>query len=218
MADKLDYKKTNPELYNPKGEPSLIKVPPMQFIAIEGQGDPNGEAFTQAVEVLYGLSYAIKMSPKKGRTPENYFEYVVPPLEGLWWLISEGNQTESSYQTSGRDHWRWEAMIRQPEFVVPAVFNWACGEVVKKNKAFIPSTAQLRLFDEGLCVQIMHTGPYKDEPVSLQKITDFMIGNNLTSRIPEGARHHEIYLSDPRKAEPAKMRTILRNPVRHKDE
>lgn len=207
MADKLDYKKEYKDLYMPKRKPVLIEVPSMTFIMIDGQGDPNGEAYQSAVQALYALSYTIKMSKKGEKELEGYFEYVVPPLEGLWWISS------GSFSLNERDNWLWTSMIRQPEFVNQEVFEWALEESKKKKPLVDLSHARLESFTEGLCAQMMHIGPYSQEPVSVQELHAFMEKNKLVNETGSERKHHEIYLSDPRRTAPEKLKTVLRLPV-----
>ncbi len=207
---KLDYKTAYKELYAPKTTPSVIDVGPMTFIMADGRGNPNDEEgeFQRAVELLYALTYTIKMSPKSGNSPEGYFEYVVPPLEGLWWM---DDPEHADFQD--KDKYCWTAMIRQPEFVTQQVYEWAAAEVSRKKK-LDTDIARLELFTEGLCVQCMHIGPYSDEPATIEKMEAYMAQNGLVRDLSDTRKHHEIYLGDPRKTEPSKMRTILRYPVR----
>ena len=207
---KLDYKTAYKELYAPKTTPSVIDVGPMTFIMADGRGNPNDEEgeFQRAVELLYALTYTIKMSPKSGNSPEGYFEYVVPPLEGLWWM---DDPEHADFQD--KDKYCWTAMIRQLEFVTQQVYEWAAAEVSRKKK-LDTDIARLELFTEGLCVQCMHIGPYSDEPATIEKMEAYMAQNGLVRDLSDTRKHHEIYLGDPRKTEPSKMRTILRYPVR----
>jgi len=214
--EKFDFKKQYKELYAPKNEPSIITVPLMTFIMIDGKGNPNdseGE-YHPAVELLYSLSYTIKMSIRNGFTPDGYYDYVVPPLEGLWWL---GDKNSMNF--SQKDKYLWTSMIRQPEFVTKEVFDWAVSEVKKKKPQLDVSKARLEAFTEGLCVQIMHHGPYDEEPKTIAKIDSYIETHGLISDVgtllPNGniRKHHEIYMSDPRKIKPDNMRTILRHPV-----
>ena len=217
-TDKLDYKKAFKDLYLPKSIPTLIDVPPMSFIMINGKGNPNEEGgeYQSAVELVYGLSYAIKMSKMGKYVPEGYFEYVVPPLEGLWWLDDCG------MDFSDKDKYFWTSMIRQPEFVTREVFQWACSEVIKKKPNLDVMKARLEIFNEGLCVQMMHIGTYDNEPKTIAQMEDYITSNNLKNAIStvrsDGTirRHHEIYLSDPRKANLEKLKTVLRHPVEYK--
>jgi len=213
---KTDYKKSSKELYCPKNEPSKIVVPAMSFIMADGAGNPNDEngEYQKVVELLYALSYTIKMSAKSGNAPKAYFDYVVPPLEGLWWLSSD-----DGFDFTQKERFCWTSMIRQPEFVTAEVFAWACAEVKRKKPHLPVDKARLEAFDEGLCVQCMHIGKFDDEPKTLKKMESYIIQNKLIndiSSMQNGAvrRHHEIYLSDPRKTAADKMKTVLRIPVR----
>ncbi|KUO53559.1 MAG: transcriptional regulator [Desulfitibacter sp. BRH_c19] len=210
MGDKLDYKKEYKDLYIPKAKPTIIDVPTMNFIMIDGKGDPVHEEYQLAVSTLYGLAYTIKMSKKNEMQPQGYFEYVVPPLEGLWW-ISGG-----SFDFKRRDNWLWTSMIRQPEFVTPDVFDWACKECSSKKPELNIEKARFETFTEGLCVQMMHIGPYANEPESIQLMRDFMAEHDLVDGTGSQRKHHEIYFSDPRKTAPQKLKTVLRHPVAYR--
>lgn len=209
--DTLDYKKAYKELYQPKSEPGVIDIGEMNFIQIDGRGNPNepdGE-YQVAVETLYALSYAIKMSPKNGQTPEGYFDYVVPPLEGLWWLDSG-----KEFEYGDKSRFCWTSMIRQPEFVTDEVFALALQIVKKKKPNLDLSKARLVTFSEGLCVQCMHIGSFDEEPATLEKIKRYIGENGLACDLSDTRCHHEIYLSDPRKVDITKMKTVLRYPVK----
>jgi Uncharacterized conserved protein len=211
--ERLDYKLKFKELYQPKSVPAVIDVPEMKFFQIDGRGNPNeknGE-YQVAVETLYALSYAVKMMPKGGNTPPEYFEYVVPPLEGLWWLAA-GDE----FDYSSKSKFCWTSMIRQPEFVTDEVFAAACEITAKKKSHLDLSNTRLAAFTEGLCVQCMHLGSFDDEPETLAKMKVFMAEHGLQSDLSDLRRHHEIYLSDPRKIDNTKMKTVLRYPVRSK--
>lgn len=209
MSEKaFDFKKEYKDLYLPKNKPQLIEVPSMNFIMVDGSGDPNNSPeFQHATELLYGLSYTIKMSSKKGLEPKGFFDYVVPPLEGLWWI------DEGSFSFEMRDNWKWTLMIRQPDFVDHEVFQWAVRELTRKKPELAAEKARFEAFEEGLCVQIMHIGPYSAEPETMEKIEAFLKENGLRNRFSSGGKHHEIYLSDPRKSKPETMKTVLRHPV-----
>lgn len=213
--EKLDYKKKFKELYYPKSEPSVIDVPEMKFIGINGRGNPNEEngEYQKAIETLYALSYVIKMMPKSGNTPPDYFEYVVPPLEGLWWLAGS-----DEFDYSSKSQFCWTSMIRQPEFVTDTVFAAACEITAKKKPYLNLSVAGLMTFSEDLCVQCMHQGSFDDEPATLEKMKAFIAEEGLQTDLSDHRRHHEIYLSDPRKVDIAKMKTVLRLPVKRKGE
>lgn len=210
--DKLDYKKEYKDLYLPEKTPSIIDIPEMTFIMVDGSGDPNtSAAYKNALEILYGLSYGIKMSKMKGMQPEGYFEYVVPPLEGMWW----GNGCTVDFRSiTDKNKFCWTSMIRQPEFVTPAVFAWAKEGLLKKNPEVDLSAARLETLKEGLCCQIMHIGPYDDEPASVDKLNQFINENGYVTDITDTRHHHEIYLGDPRKTAPEKLRTVIRHPIR----
>ena len=212
--DKLDYKKTYKELYQPKTKPSIIEVPEMIFIAIDGEGNPNScPEYKVAIEVLYGLSYAIKMSKMNGTHPAGYFEYVVPPLEGLWQV--DGVDFDGMNVTD-KDKFKWISMIRQPEFVTEEVFEQAKLVLKKKKPALDLSKARLMKMTEGLCVQIMHKGSYDDEPASIEQMKRFLDENGYIEDFSEGRFHHEIYLSDPRKSSTDKLKTVIRHPIKKK--
>lgn len=207
---KIDYKKEYKDLYLPKQNPVLVDVPPITFIAIDGKGSPQGQEYQSALQVLYSLTFAIKMSKMSGQQPDNYFEYVVPPLEGLWWAHGQ------EFDVNKKQDWLWTSMIRQPEFVTQNVFDWAIKECKKKKPEIDTTKAKLIAFDEGLCVQIMHVGPYSEEPESLACIDEFIEKNKLINDAGNIRKHHEIYLGDPRKTSPEKLRTVLRIPVKKK--
>ena len=213
MENVRDFKKENKDLYLPKTTPAIVNVGEIQFVAIEGRGNPNDEngEYQRAIEVLYGVQYTIKMSKKGNYIPKGYFDYVVPPLEGFWWL--ENNE---DFTSDNKSKYCWISLIRLPEFVDEQVFEWACKEVSKKKK--IDTTkAKLLKINEELCVQCLHIGSYNDEPKTLKLITDFMEENGLQSKISEVRRHHEIYLSDPRKTKVSNLKTILRIPVKKRN-
>ncbi|MDP4093706.1 MAG: GyrI-like domain-containing protein [Bacillota bacterium] len=207
----LDYKKEYKDLYMPDNKPVLIDIPEINFIMVDGKGDPNDNPeFQNAVEALYGLSYTIKMSKMKGLQPEGYFEYIVPPLEGLWWI--EGG----SFSFEERDNWKWTVMIRQPEFVNGEFYRWASSEFFRKKPALKTEKVRFEAFKEGLCVQIMHKGPFSTEPLTMSRVDEFVLKENLKSKLHTGGKHHEIYLSDYRKCNPETMKTVLRLPVEKK--
>lgn len=205
----FDYKKEYKSLYMPKVTPTIVEVPKMKFIAVNGCGNPNepdGE-YQQALGILYPVAYALKMSYKTDYRINGFFEYVVPPLEGLWWTdnaISDDFTDKSTF--------RWTAMIRVPNFVDEVDVEWAKREVFRK-KGLDCSSIYHMSFEEGLCSQIMHIGSYDTESVSLDIIAKYIESNGYMKDITSARRHHEIYLSDPRKCTPDKMKTVLRIPV-----
>jgi hypothetical protein len=205
----LDYKKASKKLYLPPETPGEILVPEMTFLQVDGRGDPNepdGE-YAKAVGLLYALTYTIKMSKKSGRELEGYVDFVVPPLEGLWWIDS------GEFSFDARANWRWTLMIRQPEFVDNIVFDWAVTQLLVKKPGLHLDEARFQCFTEGLCAQIMHIGPYSTEPETMKLMNEFMVKESLTDRLTHGGKHHEIYLSDPRKGTAENMKTVLRHPV-----
>ena len=206
MAGVFDYKKEYKDLYSPKASPSVIDVPDMVFIMVDGKGNPNtSEEYQTAVEILYGLSYTIKMSNK------SVLEYVVPPLEGLWW--GEDGYFDGAAITD-KNKLSWTAMIRQPDFMTKEVFEAAKTALAKKKPKMDTSKAQLIKLSEGLCVQIMHIGSYDDEPTTIEIMERYSVDNGYAIDISDTRRHHEIYLSDPRKVEAKKLKTVIRHPIR----
>ena len=210
MANVKDYRKEYRELYQPKTTPTVVDVGEMQFVAVEGRGNPNDEngEYQQAISVLYAVQYTIKMSKMGSRAPAGYFDYVVPPLEGFWWL-----DNDEEFSVENKSKYRWLSVIRLPEFVDEKVFQWACQEATKKKKIDTQKAQYLKI-KEGLCVQCLHIGPYDDEPKTLKLMHDFINENGWQSDLNEIRRHHEIYLSDPRKTETSKLKTVLRIPVK----
>ncbi|NBI62038.1 hypothetical protein D3Z38_02920 [Clostridiales bacterium] len=216
---KLDYKKEYKDLYAPKTKPALVQVPEMTFIMVDGKGDPNtSQAYKTALELLYGLSYSIKMSKMGENPPAGYFEYVVPPLEGLW-ETGAGAQDGEVFQETGigdKDQLVWTSMIRQPEFVTEQVFLQAKEQLAAKKPELDVSAARFAVWEEGLCVQAMHKGSYDEEPATIEKIHKFLETSDFVTDFSKERRHHEIYLSDPRRTAPEKLKTVLRFPVREK--
>jgi len=206
--DKLDFKKEYKDLYLPTQTPMLIDVPEMRFIMVDGRGVPGSERYQAALQTLYALSFTIKMSKMSGQQPDGYVEYVVPPLEGLWWC--DGGKVK---WPQSKSEWLWTSMIRQPEFVTDEVFAWAVSQCREKKPDVDVSHARFMSFTEGLCVHIMHVGSYDDESRSMAKIDQFIEENGLVNLTGVVHKHHEIYLSDPRKTETDKLKTVLRVPV-----
>lgn len=209
--DKIDYKKKEKHLYLPK-KPAVVDVPEMIFFTVEGRGDPNSApAYRNALEILYGLSFTVKMSRMTGGQPEGYFEYVVPPLEGLWWtngpLFEKGAPADKS-------QFQWISMIRQPEFVTREVFDWAKESLARKKPDLDLSGARYWRWREGLCAHVLHLGPYDSEPATVEVLEAFIAEQGYAPDLSEERRHHEIYLSDPRRTAPDKLRTVIRLPVR----
>ncbi|HAQ56962.1 MAG TPA: hypothetical protein DCR44_06165 [Acholeplasmatales bacterium] len=202
-----DFKKDEKSLYQPKDEPSVVTVGPQRFFCIKGRGNPNGPDFAERLGVLYALAYAVRMMPKSGFTPEGYEEYVVYPLEGLWDLSDEAKK-DGIFR---KDELVYTLMIRQPDFVNENVAARAFAAVAKKKPGELLKEAYFDTIEDGLSVQIMHHGPYDDEPASFARMNAFLDAAGYEKRT---LVHREIYLSDARKTPPAKMRTILRYRIR----
>ena len=207
----FDFKKEYKDIYLPKNKPGIIDVPEIRFIMVDGKGDPNISAsYKEAVEVLYGLSYSIKMSKMGSAQPAGYFDYVVPPLEGLWWF--EDNVFDGSV-IGGKDKFNWVMMIRQPEFVTPEVFETAKASLTKKKPGIDTSIVRLEEFTEGLCAQVMHIGSYDDEPPTVAALEEFIESQGYRTVMSGLRQHHEIYIGDPRKTAPEKLKTVIRHPI-----
>ena len=206
----FDYKKEYKEFYLPPAKPGLVTVPPINFIAVRGSGDPNapdGE-YQRAMGLLYGIAFTIKMSKLGDRRIEGYFDYVVPPLEGFWWSKNGG-----TVDYAHKEDFRWISLIRLPDFVTKADFDWAIEEATRKKKQDF-SHVEFFTYDEGLCVQCMHMGSYDDEPATLKAMEDFAAQEGYVPDIGPERFHHEIYLSDARKVPPERRKTVLRLPVK----
>lgn len=206
----FDYKKEYREFYLPGNAPGLVDVPEMRFVAVRGEGDPNAPdgAYQRAMGLLYGVAFTIKMSKKGDHRIEGYFDYVVPPLEGFWW--QDGVQ---GVDYGRKERFQWISAIRLPDFVTRADFDWAVDEAARKKKQDFSETEFMTL-TEGLCVQCLHVGPYDDEPATVERMHRFMEEQGLALDIDDRRRHHEIYLSDARRTDPAKLKTVIRHPVR----
>lgn len=206
----FDYKKEYKEFYMPKNKPSIVEVPTMNYIAVRGKGDPNDEngEYKNAIGILYAVAYTIKMSKKGDHKIEGYFDYVVPPLEGFWW--QEGVH-EIDY--AHKEKFCWISLIRLPDFVTQADFDWAVGTAEKK-KGIDCSAVEFLTVSEGLCVQIMHIGAYDDEPKSIKIMDDFIEANGYENDLNSNRLHHEIYLSDARRTATEKLKTVIRHPIK----
>lgn len=206
----FDYKKEYKEFYLPGNKPSIIMVPPMNYIGVRGQGDPNAEdgEYQKAMGILYGIAYTIKMSKKGDRQIEGYFDYVVPPLEGLWW-----QDGVMGVDYAHKDRFKWISLIRLPDFVTQDDFRWAVTEATHKKKTDF-SKAEFIRYDEGLCVQCLHIGPYDEEPATVALMHRYMEEQGYVLDITDQRLHHEIYLSDARRTAPEKLRTVIRHPIR----
>jgi len=208
----FDFKKEYKEFYMPKSKPGVVKVPSMNYIAVRGTGNPNQEdgEYKQSIGLLYGIAFTIKMSKKGDHRIEGYFDYVVPPLEGFWWM--EG---VTGIDYNRKEDFNWISVIRLPDFVTKADFNWAVKEATKKKKMDF-SKVEFFTYDEGLCVQCMHIGSYDDEPATVAMMHAFMDQQGYELDITDKRLHHEIYLSDARKVVPEKLKTVIRHPVKKK--
>lgn len=198
---KIDYKKDMKELYIPGTAPVLVDVPAMNFITVNGEGDPNDQAFAQACEALYSLTYAVKMSYKSSFVPEGYYEYTIFPLEGVWGLI------DTSKPIADKSNYKYDIMIRQPDFLMPELFERFLSEVRKKKYNEFLDNASFRSIKEGMCCQMMHLGSYDDEPASFAMMDKYCSEKGYRRSSPY---HREIYLTNPQKTEPQKLRTVLR--------
>ena len=210
----FDFKKEYKEFYMPKNTPSIVNVPKMNFIAVRGSGDPNKEdgEYKKAIGLLYGVAYTIKMSKKSDHRIDGYFDYVVPPLEGFWW---QDGVTGVDY--GNKDSFEWISVIRLPDFVTKQDLDWAIREAAAKKKQDF-SKVEFFTYDEGLCVQCMHIGSYDDEPDTVQRMHEFMKQEGYELDISDERMHHEIYLNDARKTEADKLKTIIRHPIKKKED
>ena len=206
----FDYKKEYKEFYMPSQKPVIVDVPPMNYIAVRGMGDPNVEGgdYKTAIGLLYGIAFTIKMSYKGTHHIDGYFEYVVPPLEGFW------HQAETEQIDYARKaDFEWISVIRLPDFVSKSDFDWAVSEAEKKKKQDF-SRVEFLTCHEGLCVQCMHIGSYDDEPETIQRMDAYAREMGYDVDLTAERLHHEIYLSDPRRVEPSKLKTVIRHPIK----
>lgn len=206
----FDFKKEYKEFYLPKNTPQIVTVPPMQYVAVRGMGDPNeeGGAYKAAIAVLYAVAYTIKMSKLGDHRIDGYYDFVVPPLEGFWW-----QDGVHGVDYSNKSAFHWISVIRLPDFVTQEDFDWAVGEATRKKKLDC-SMAEFLTIDEGECVQIMHVGPYDDEPATVAVMDAYLAANGYENDFSDTRLHHEIYLTDARKVAPEKWKTVIRHPVK----
>lgn len=206
----FDYKKEYKEFYMPKAKPEIVTVPSMNYIAVRGTGNPNEEGgeYKASIGLLYGVAFTIKMSKKGDRQIEGYFDYVVPPLEGFWW--QDGIY---GFDYTRKDLFHWISVIRLPDFVGQEDFKWAVAEAEKKKKQDF-SAVEFMTLEEGLCVQMMHIGPFDDEPASVALMDNYIAEQGYENDFSSSRLHHEIYLSDARKVAPEKWKTVIRHPIR----
>ena len=212
---KIDFKKSEKELYFPSTIPSVIDVPKMNFVAVKGRGDPNEEGgeYQQAMGLLYGISFTIKMSKMSGDMPPGYEDFAVGALEGLWDIDLD---EITDFGVADKSKFEWISMIRLPEFVTEEVFEWAKDKLKNKKPELDLSKAFYLSYAEGLCVQVMHKGPYDDEPATIRKMGEFVRESGYVEDYDKKAYryHHEIYLGDPRKAKPENLKTVIRHPIK----
>ncbi|MCR4692661.1 MAG: GyrI-like domain-containing protein [Firmicutes bacterium] len=208
----FDFKKEYKEFYIPGNRPEIVKVPRMNYIAVRGKGNPNerGGEYQEAISVLYAVAYTIKTSYKGAHKIEGFFEYVVPPLEGFWW-----QDGVDGFDYSDKGKLNWISVIRLPDFVRQEDFDWAVNEASEK-KQLDCSKAEFYTLEEGLCIQIMHIGTFDDEPTSVELLDKYVDDNGYVNDLSKARLHHEIYLSDARKVEPSKWKTVIRHPIRIK--
>ena len=206
----FDFKKEYKEFYLPPAKPVVVTVPKANYVAVRGKGDPNeeGGAYQQAIGILYAVAYTLKMSYKTDHRIEGFYDYVVPPLEGFWW--QEGID---GIDYSDKSTFCWISVIRLPDFITKADFDWAVQTASKKKKVDC-SMAELLTIDEGLCVQIMHIGPYDDEPAFVALMDQYLVENGYMNDLSDTRLHHEIYLSDARKVAPENWKTVIRHPIK----
>lgn len=206
----FDYKKEYKEFYLPKNKPSIVDVPAMNYIAVRGKGDPNveGGEYKASIGLLYGIAFTIKMSKLGDHRIDGYFDYVVPPLEGFWW-----QDGVNGIDYSHKESYRWISLIRLPDFVTKADFDWAVAEATKKKRTDF-SKAEFLTYHEGLCVQCMHVGDYDDEPRTVALMDEYIRQNGYQTDITDKRLHHEIYLSDARRVAPQNRKTVIRQPIK----
>ena len=206
----FDFKKEYKEFYLPPAGPQIVTVPRANYLAVRGQGDPNepdGE-YQRSIGMLYAVAYTLKMSYKTEHRIAGFYEYVVPPLEGFWW--QEG---VAGVDYAHKENFRWISVIRLPDFVTEEDLAWAIKEAAQKKKTDC-SRVEFLSYDEGLCVQCMHIGPYDNEPATVSAMHEYMERQGYALDISDARLHHEIYLSDARKVAPEKRKTVIRHPIR----
>ncbi len=206
----FDYKKEYKEFYMPKNKPNIIEIPKMNYIAVRGKGNPNEEnsEYKQTIGLLYSIAFTIKMSYKTSHKIEGYFQYVVPPLEGFWW-----QDGIDGLDYNKKEDMEFISMIRLPDFVTKEEFDWAISEATNKKKQDF-SKVEYLTYDEGLCVQCMHIGSYDNEPATIEMMKSYAEENGYEIDITSNRFHHEIYLSDPRRCDESRLKTVIRHPIR----
>ena len=206
----FDFKKEYKEFYMPKNKPQIIDVPKANYIAVRGQGDPNEEGgdYKASIGLLYTIAFTLKMSKRTGREIEGFFDYVVPPLEGFWW-----QDGVLGIDFTKKDKFRWISVIRLPDFIKKEDFDWAVETAQQKKKTDC-SKVEFLTIEEGFCVQMMHIGAYDDEPVSVALMDAYIEQEGYVNDLSDVRLHHEIYLSDARKVEPERRKTVIRHPIK----
>lgn len=206
----FDFKKEYKEFYMPKNSPGIVNVPKANYIAVRGTGDPNeeGGAYRQSIAVLYSVAYTLKMSYMTDYRIEGFFDYVVPPLEGFWW-----QDNVEGFDYNDKSAFNWISVIRLPDFITEKDFEWAVETATCKKKLDC-SSAEFMTIEEGLCVQIMHVGPFDNEPATVALMDEYLAESGYVNDFSETRLHHEIYMSDVRKVAPEKWKTVIRHPVR----
>lgn len=210
----FDLKKEFKEYYQPKNKPEIVNIPSINYLAVRGFGDPNDETgdYKKALESLYAVAYTLRMSYKTDYKINGFYEYIVPPLEGFWW--QDGTD---GVNYADKTSFNWISVIRLPDFISGKDIEWAVRTATKKKKTDC-SQVKFLTVNEGLCVQIMHIGPYDNEPVTVKLMDDYLAQNGYENDLNSERMHHEIYLSDPRKCLPEKMKTVIRHPVKRLDQ
>jgi len=206
---KHEWRKKEKDIYIPKNKPELISIPTYKYFMIEGNGNPNDDFFAEYIGVLYSLSYAVRMSPKSGIPPKNYFEYTVYPLEGVWDISEEAKKNYTG--KLDKDSLIFNLMIRQPDFVSEGFALETIERTKKKKFHVLLDNVKFGEIEDGECVQMMHLGSYDNEPDSFKQMEQYCIANNLKRK---SKQHREIYLSDVRKVIPEKLKTVLRFKVK----
>lgn len=209
----FDYKKEYKEFYMPKKKPGIVEIPKMNYIAVRGKGNPNDEngEYKNSIGLLYAIAFTIKMSYKGTHKIDGYFEYVVPPLEGFWW-----QENTEGIDYNRKDDMNFISVIRLPDFVTEDDFKWAVDEATSKKKQDF-SKVEFLTYDEGICVQCMHIGSYDNEPETVELMHQYMEENGYELDITDSRLHHEIYLSDPRRCDESKLKTVIRHPIKKKN-
>ena len=210
----FDLKKEFKEYYQPKNKQEIVNIPSINYLAVRGSGDPNDETgdYKKALESLYAVAYTLRMSYKTDYKINGFYEYIVPPLEGFWW--QDGTD---GVNYADKTSFNWISVIRLPDFISGKDIEWAVRTATKKKKTDC-SQVKFLTVNEGLCVQIMHIGPYDNEPVTVKLMDDYLAQNGYANDLNSERMHHEIYLSDPRKCLPEKMKTVIRHPVKRLDQ